>query len=150
MIKAKAKADRYAARHAATSNLALQPEESAPSSRAETPTNAQAAGEDEQAQGSLASASENSDHHPNPAPVGQPVSNISASEAVTDRTTLLRQHEGVMNRFITLMVPILVDVYAASVSVPVRIKSLASLLKAISFQDETQLKRSLKVSKRYG
>ena len=62
-----------------------------------------------------------------------------------DRGDLLKSKSMVMNRFIGLIVPILVDVYAASVSIPIRIKSLVSLLKAICFQEQEQLKRTLKV-----
>lgn len=148
MIKGKAKADKNAAR-AAANTLAVPPEEpSASPSRAETPSAQFAAGDDESAPAVFTAASDLSDHHLSSVHIAQPMSNGSANgsaETVTDRTTLLRLHEDVMNRFITLMVPILVDVYAASVSVPIRIKSLASLLKAIAFQDEEQLKHSLKV-----
>lgn len=43
------------------------------------------------------------------------------------------------------MVPILVDVYAASVMAPVRIKALTGLLKAVSFLDADELTRVFKV-----
>jgi E3 ubiquitin-protein ligase TRIP12 len=50
-----------------------------------------------------------------------------------------------MGRFIDLMVPILIDVYAASVITPVRLKTLTGLLKAVSFLDADGLKRVLTV-----
>ncbi len=48
-------------------------------------------------------------------------------------------------RFIDLVVPILIDVYAASVITPVRVKTLTGLLKAVSFLDADGLKRVLTV-----
>ena len=45
-----------------------------------------------------------------------------------------------------LLVPILIDVYAASVFTPVRIKILTGRLKAVSFLDGDGLKRVLMVS----
>ena len=45
-----------------------------------------------------------------------------------------------------LLVPILIDVYAASVFTPVRIKTLTGRLKAVSFLDGDGLKRVLMVS----
>lgn len=146
MNKAKAKADRHIARQAAANSLAAQTDEpSEPPSRADTPTGAPVTGDDETQQGGPSDLSEG---HSMPVSIMPPGPNTAASrsaEAISDRMTLLRSHDGVVNRFITCMVPILVDVYAASVSVPVRIKSLTSMLKAISFQDEEHLKRSLLV-----
>jgi E3 ubiquitin-protein ligase TRIP12 len=44
-----------------------------------------------------------------------------------------------------LIVPILVDVYAASVAFNVRTKAMAGLLKALSFMEGEELKKALKV-----
>src|SRR5712691_11625070 len=50
-----------------------------------------------------------------------------------DRIEMLRGKPEVVGRFMQLIVPILVDVYAASVITTVRIKTLTGLLKAISY-----------------
>ena len=73
------------------------------------------------------------------------VPSITPKEAVVDRTDLLRSKPAVVGRFLHLMVPILVDVYAASVMTPVRIKTLTGLLKAVSFLDAEELVRVFKV-----
>ncbi|KAJ8502395.1 hypothetical protein ONZ45_g11808 [Pleurotus djamor] len=65
-------------------------------------------------------------------------------EATPDRTELLRSKPQVTDRFMQLMVPILVDVYAASVITPVRVKALTGLLKAVSFLDAEGLDKVLK------
>lgn len=64
-----------------------------------------------------------------------------AKEPSVSRTDLLRSKPEVVGRFMQLMVPILVDVYAASVIAPVRVKSLTGLLKAVSFLDADDLKQ---------
>lgn len=66
---------------------------------------------------------------------------VPAIEPPQDRTELLRSKPEVVGRFMQLTVPILVDVYAASVSTPVRIKTLTGLLKAVSFLGADELKR---------
>ena len=70
---------------------------------------------------------------------------VPPKESAPDRTELLRSHPEVVGRFLHLMVPILVDVYAASVITPVRIKTLTGLLKAVSFLDGEELKEVFKV-----
>ncbi|KAF5336718.1 hypothetical protein D9758_015081 [Tetrapyrgos nigripes] len=59
----------------------------------------------------------------------------------SDRTELLRSKPDVVGRFMQLTVPILIDVYAASVNTPVRVKTLTGLLKAVNFLDAEGLKR---------
>ena len=71
---------------------------------------------------------------------------VEATTATPDRTEMLRSKQGVVGRFMQLLVPILVDVYAASVITPVRIKTLTGLLKAVSFLDSDGLKSVLLVS----
>ena len=66
---------------------------------------------------------------------------VVAKEAAPDRTELLRSHPEVVGRYMHLMVPILVDVYAASVIAPVRVKTLTGLIKAASFLDADELRR---------
>jgi E3 ubiquitin-protein ligase TRIP12 len=68
------------------------------------------------------------------------------SEPSMDRTELLRSNMAVVNKFMRLMVPILVDVYAASVITPVRIRTLTGILKAVSFLEAGGLKQVLHVS----
>ena len=62
-----------------------------------------------------------------------------------DRTDMLRSQPVVVARFMQLLVPILVDVYAASVIIPVRIKTLTGLLKAVGFLEPEGLKLVLMV-----
>lgn len=71
---------------------------------------------------------------------------LPQKESALDRSELLRSQPIVVGRFMQLMVPILVDVYAASVITPVRVKTLTSILKAVSFLDGDNLKRVLTVS----
>lgn len=142
MVKAKAKADRSAARAAAAGALAGLPGGQSPmSSRAHTPVGGPSTPGDDDVLTSSIPIVVGADT----LPILPAVPAASPKEPVVDRADLLREHSQVVNRFIRLMIPILVDVYAASVSVSVRIKSLASLLKAICFQEEEQLQRSLKV-----
>lgn len=124
LIKAKAKADRAAARQATqssgvapTSLLSVAVEAATPEGELPTP--------------SLAVE-----------PIATEVEEGASSSNVTppketppDRTELLRSKPVVVGRFVQLLMPILIDVYAASVITPVRIKSLTGLLKAVSFLD---------------
>ncbi|KZT38098.1 hypothetical protein SISSUDRAFT_1062304 [Sistotremastrum suecicum HHB10207 ss-3] len=81
----------------------------------------------------------------------QDVASASASPAPTpikvepavSRIELLHSIPEVVDRFMDLIVPILVDVYAASVITNVRVRALSSLLKAVSFLDGDGLKRTL-------
>lgn len=75
-------------------------------------------------------------------PAGQPAA--APKESPPDRITLLQSEPPVTKRFLQLMVPILVDVYAASVSTSLRMKALTSILKAVSFLDEEGLNLVLK------
>ncbi|TDL21828.1 hypothetical protein BD410DRAFT_771174 [Rickenella mellea] len=144
MIKAKAKADRAAARALASASshppTPLVPgTPSAAPSRSHTP-----AGDEDVLPGTSSLAI------PDVAAAvdaaggsGREAAGAGAGAAV-DRAELLRANADVVNHFIRLIVPILVDVYAASVSVPLRIKSLTALLKAICFLDSEQLVATLK------
>lgn len=128
MIKAKAKAERAAARLAAAGlSHPLLPVPVAPVIAEESPA--------------PESITETHMHQE-----GEEVPPVPAKEPVPDRTELLRSHPDVVGRYMQLMVPILVDVYAASVITPVRVKTLTGLLKAISFLDANELRRVLTVS----
>lgn len=129
MIKAKAKADRAAARHAATAPLVAAMLLNPPS----TSTHMTPAAEERLV----------TDAAELPAAEGEEVGNVTPA---IDRTETLRSKPVVVGRFMQLMVPILIDVYAASVITPVRVKTLTGLLKAVSFLDAAGLKRVLTVS----
>ncbi|KAF8906204.1 hypothetical protein CPB84DRAFT_1813845 [Gymnopilus junonius] len=121
MVKAKAKADRAAARLAAQG----QPSASA-ISPPPTVDNASPGPVDTQTQESEENA--------------EASAALPSFEAVPDRTDMLRSKPAVVGRFMQLLVPILIDVYAASVITPVRIKTLTGLLKAVSFLEADGLK----------
>jgi E3 ubiquitin-protein ligase TRIP12 len=72
-------------------------------------------------------------------------SNAAPKEVTPNRTEILRSKAAVVDRFMQLLIPILVDVYAASVASPVRVKTLTGLLKAMSFLEEEAIKTVLKV-----
>jgi E3 ubiquitin-protein ligase TRIP12 len=61
------------------------------------------------------------------------------------RLELLKEHPDLVARFVKAMVPVLVDVYAASVAVRVRTKVLTGLVKAVAFTDAESLKATLRV-----
>lgn len=125
MVKAKAKADRAAARQAAQAPLLAAMMLSVP---ADEPS---------------------PDVGPAESHTPDIVEDSSANVAISaspDRTELLRSKPTVVGRFMQLIVPILIDVYAASVITPVRVKTLTGLLKAVSFLDGDGLKRVLTVS----
>ncbi|KAG9312850.1 hypothetical protein JVU11DRAFT_6281 [Chiua virens] len=68
---------------------------------------------------------------------------VSNAEPPSDRTELLRSKPEVVGRFMQLMVPILIDVYAASVNTPIRVKTLTGLLKAVGFLEGVELNTAL-------
>ncbi|KAI0306092.1 hypothetical protein B0F90DRAFT_1808594 [Multifurca ochricompacta] len=128
MIKAKAKAERAAARQAQQAQLYALGVGSTPSSSA-TATPAPAS---ENATPTPADSTHEADEPP-----------TSNKESPPDRTDMLRGKPEVVGRFMQLIVPILVDVYAASVITTVRIKTLTGLLKAISYLEADEIKRVL-------
>lgn len=117
MAKAKAKADRAAARLFIPESTATSAAEDFPSV---PDTNSQEAEENMETSAVLPSFDA----------VGSP-----------SRTELLRSKSVVVGRFMQLLVPILVDVYAASVSTPIRMKTLTSILKTVSFLEAEGLKQ---------
>ncbi len=130
LVKAKAKADRAAARQAAqnsgvspASQLSVPVEVATPEGEIPTPSPAVEP---------IATEMEE----------GASTSNVTpAKETPPDRTDLLRSKPVVVGRFVQLLMPILIDVYAASVITPVRIKTLTGLLKAVSFLDADAIRR---------
>ncbi|PIL24628.1 transporter [Ganoderma sinense ZZ0214-1] len=131
MVKAKAKADRAAARQAAAAQAA-----SGSTSRAAA-SNALTAAPTDDAQSSEAMSVDPQSAQE----ADEALPQLQKEPATIDRTELLRSKPEVVGRFLHLMVPILVDVYAASVITPVRIKTLTGLLKAVSFLDGEELKQ---------
>ena len=130
MIKAKAKADRAAARHAQQTQMHAFGVSTPSSSTTATPGPAS-----ETATPTPADSPHEADEPTPP------------SKESPDRTEMLRGKPDVVDRFMRLIVPILVDVYAASVITTVRIKTLTGLLKAISYLDADGIKRVLTVSR---
>ncbi|KAF8576807.1 hypothetical protein K439DRAFT_1366247 [Ramaria rubella] len=122
LIKAKAKAERAAQRASAPSSVAQ--------SKAVTPPIPEDAAQTPDA----ASQSQTT----------EPAEGMLAKEPAVNRTDLLRSKPQLVARFTRLLVPVLVDVYAASVASHVRTKTLTGLLKAVSFLDGDDLKNALK------
>lgn len=133
LVKAKAKADRAAARQAAAA--ALGPAlDLFGGPGAGLPGHSVVADDNSVAEGTTADSQSVQD--------GEELSSSAQpKEAAPDRTELLRSKPEAVGRFLRLLVPILVDVYAASVMTPVRIKTLTGLLKAVSFLDGEELNR---------
>lgn len=130
MVKAKAKAERAAARLAAQGAPSVPPTSSTPTPTpvaSETPATAEVQSQEPEENREASAA-------------------LPEVETVPDRTDMLRSKPAVVGRFMQLLVPILVDVYAASVITPVRIKTLTGLLKAVGFLDPDGLKPVLMVS----
>ncbi len=129
LVKAKAKADRAAARLMAQGHGAVTAAITEPSIVAiPLPTIEDA---------SPAPVRENDESTENAA--------LPIVDIAPDRTDMLRSQPVVVARFMQLLVPILVDVYAASVITPVRIKTLTGLLKAVGFLEPEGLKPVLMV-----
>ena len=131
MIKAKAKAERSAARHAQQAQFHALLGSSTPSSSA----TATPVPRSETATPTPADSPHEADE---PLPT-------ATKESPPDRTEMLRGKPEVAGRFMRLIVPILVDVYAASVITTVRIKTLTGILKAVSYLDADGIKRVLTV-----
>jgi len=129
MVKAKAKADRAAARQAVFASYQPSPD-----------TSAQATPAAEPFQDTSLNDFQMQD------PDDMPPLTSTAEPAVADRTELLRSKPEVVGRFMQLIVPILIDVYAASVITPVRVKTLTGLLKAVGFLEGEALKDAFNAS----
>lgn len=125
MVKAKAKAERAASRQAASL-----------SSQAMTPPDLL----------QLVNMGHIEGNHESDTPVhdaDEPSHTASATDPVSDRTELLRSKPEAVGRFMRLMVPVLIDVYAASVITPIRIKTLTGLLKAVGFLEGDEIRAAL-------
>ncbi|CAD6911793.1 unnamed protein product [Tilletia controversa] len=69
---------------------------------------------------------------------------VAKEAANTRRIDKLKEHEGPVRRFSQLMLPTLVEVYAASVTLHVRTKALNAILKITSFMDAEDLRAIFK------
>jgi E3 ubiquitin-protein ligase TRIP12 len=78
-------------------------------------------------------------------PSMRPVSPAAQPTPSLSRTELLRSKPELIGRYMRLMVPVLVDVYAASVATQTRSKSLTGILKAVSFAEGDEINAVLKV-----
>ncbi|KAI9062557.1 hypothetical protein FKP32DRAFT_1593207 [Trametes sanguinea] len=135
MMKAKAKAERAAARQAAAAAAAAQAGTSSSATRASSSATVPGPSEESKAPDAMQVDSQ-------AAPEGDdPLPRLDKDPPVVDRTELLRSNPQVVGRFLRLIVPILVDVYAASVNTPVRVRTLTGLLKAVSFLGGDELKQ---------
>lgn len=130
MVKTRTKADRVAARQAAAASHSLTDPTTTPD------TQQNLTGHHDSTQESDVPAQDTDEVAPL----------VSGLEPPSDRTELLRSKPEVVGRFIQLMVPILIDVYAASVITPIRVKTLTGLLKAVGFSEGIELKTVLHVS----
>lgn len=68
-----------------------------------------------------------------------------ADAQLQQRVELLKAHPQLVGKFIAAILPVLVDVYAASVASRVRAKVLSALVKAIAFASSEDLRTALKV-----
>jgi E3 ubiquitin-protein ligase TRIP12 len=67
-------------------------------------------------------------------------------QQMDQRLEMLKMHPDLVAKFVKTILPVLVDVYAASVAVRVRTKVLSGLTKAVAFTDAESLKITLRVS----
>lgn len=68
---------------------------------------------------------------------------IVREEAQAKRVEMLRNRRGLVERFTQLVLPTLIEVYAASVSMHIRVKALNGLLKIVNFVDASTLAHAL-------
>jgi hypothetical protein len=65
------------------------------------------------------------------------------------RLSLLRSNLEVVSRFLHLIIPVLFDVYAASMTLQIRLRSLTSILKATNFVDNEDISLLFRVNSSY-
>lgn len=143
--KAKAKSERAAARQAALQQQAAHSMLAAAigGSSSIVPTNPSTPAANSEAATPAESVADAAEDAVLPGPLAPGAA--TAGSSAPDRTELLKSKKEVVGRFMQLMVPILIDVYAASVITTVRIKTLTGLLKAISFLDGEEAQNVLTV-----
>lgn len=135
LVKAKAKADRATSRREAkdTSIAAATP--------TPQPTSPNGTADSTEASTATEPSSETPSREEQAEALQSP-----AKDQVLDRNELLRSKPEVVGRFMQLMVPVLIDVYAASVITSVRLRTLTGLLKAVGFLETEDLKQVFTVS----
>ena len=135
LIKAKAKADRAASRREAKDTAAA-------ATPVPQPTSANGSTDPPE----TGTVTEPTSETPSREEQAETVQALPAKDQVLDRNELLRSKPEVVGRFMRLMVPVLIDVYAASVITSVRLKTLTGLLKAVGFLETEDLKPVFSVS----
>ncbi|KAI8996413.1 hypothetical protein BD414DRAFT_455102 [Trametes punicea] len=135
MIKAKAKAERAAARQAAAAAATTQAGSSSSIARGSPSLAPPPSSGENRAPDAMQVDQQTNQEADDPLP------RLDKESTIVDRTELLRSKPEVVGRFLRLILPILVDVYAASVNTPVRVRTLTGLLKAVSFLGGEELKR---------
>jgi E3 ubiquitin-protein ligase TRIP12 len=117
------------------------------SSRAATATEEGSATESPNTPAEPANASTSSSAPPMPAAIQAAPKQKKEQEALNvKRLALLKEQNKLVDRFIRAILPVLVDVYAASVAARVRTKVLNGLVKAVAFAAPDELKKALQVS----
>lgn len=76
-----------------------------------------------------------------------PSSSRTRKDSSQPRLSLLRKNLGVVSRFLHLIVPVLFDVYAASMTLQIRLRSLTSILKATNFVDDEDISLLFRVTR---
>ena len=155
LVKAKGKADRAAARAAAGGSTVSGTTTPAPvvqpPSAAATPVSAH---EDSPAEASSSTtnppADESQESQPTDMVIGDALPIVEKEkekekDKLATRIEVLKEKSDLVQRFLNSLVPILVDVYAASVAIQVRTRTLSGLLKAVSWMEADALSTVLKV-----
>lgn len=92
-------------------------------------------------------AASSSSAPPMPAAIQAALKQKKEQEALNvKRLALLKEQNKLVDKFIRAILPVLVDVYAASVAARVRTKVLNGLVKAVAFAEPDELRRALQVS----
>lgn len=87
---------------------------------------------------------------PQSATEGEPSSSSrTRKDSSHPRLSLLRSNLEVVSRFLHLIIPVLFDVYAASMTLQIRLRSLTSILKATNFVDNEDISLLFRVSSFY-
>ena len=78
---------------------------------------------------------------------GEPSSSSrTRKDSSQPRLSLLRKNLKIVSRFLNLIVPVLFDVYAASMTLQIRLRSLTSILKATNFVDDEDVSLLFRVN----
>ena len=161
LVRAKAKASRASSRQASSTNLAASAPAGTTSTEdilstgkasvdgASSPVaeGTSASATDAVISNAEASASSASLAPDDPVAAAMKAKSKEADAALEARVALLKSRPELTDRFLKIIVPVLVDVYAASVALRVRTKVLTGLLKTVSFLSSDDLTSVLQVSR---